>query len=59
MAGPGIGVLMFVAHREMEQRIVGVIRAAGYTDATLAQGRSSPGSGRAAPGSATWPRWPR
>ena len=39
MAGPGIGVLLFVAHREMEQRIVGVIRAAGYTDATLAQGR--------------------
>jgi DNA-binding MarR family transcriptional regulator len=37
--GPSIGVLMFVAHRAMEQRIVDVIRAAGYTDTTLAQGR--------------------
>ena len=39
MAAPGIGVLMFAAHRAMEQRIVDVIRAAGYTDTTLAQGR--------------------
>ena len=39
MAVPSIGVLMFVAHRAMEQRIVDVIRAAGYTDTTLAQGR--------------------
>jgi DNA-binding MarR family transcriptional regulator len=39
MAAPGIGVLMFAAHRAMEQRIVDAIRAAGYPDTTPAQGR--------------------
>ena len=39
MPDPSLGVLMFVAHRAMEQRIVDVVRAAGYTDTTLAQGR--------------------
>lgn len=39
MTGPSVGVLMFVAHRAMEQRIAGVVRAAGFSDATLAQGR--------------------
>ena len=39
MSGPSLGVLMFVAHRAMEQRITAAMRAAGYTDATLAQGR--------------------
>lgn len=39
MVGPSVGVLMFVAHRAMEQRIAAVLRAAGFTDATLAQGR--------------------
>jgi DNA-binding MarR family transcriptional regulator len=39
VADPGIGVLMFVAHRAMEQRITSVLRRSGFADATLAQGR--------------------
>jgi DNA-binding MarR family transcriptional regulator len=39
VAEPSLGVLMFVAHRAMEQRIMAAIRGAGYPDATLAQGR--------------------
>ncbi|NHA68107.1 MarR family winged helix-turn-helix transcriptional regulator [Phycicoccus flavus] len=37
--GPGVGVLMFVAHRAMEQRILAAVHAAGFTDTTIAQGR--------------------
>ena len=39
MAVPSIGVLMFVAHRAMEQRILEALRSAGFGDATMAQGR--------------------
>lgn len=39
MSGPGLGVLMFVAHRAMEQRILAAIRDGGHEGATLAQGR--------------------
>jgi len=35
---PGVGVLMFVAHRCMEQRIFDAVREAGF-EGTLAQGR--------------------
>jgi DNA-binding MarR family transcriptional regulator len=35
---PNIGVLMFVAHRAMEQRVFTALRGAGFT-ATLAQAR--------------------
>ena len=38
MADPGVGVLMFVAHRCMEQRIFEAVREAGF-EGTLAQGR--------------------
>ncbi len=34
-----LGVLMFVAHRAMEQRILAAIREGGYAEATMAQGR--------------------
>jgi DNA-binding MarR family transcriptional regulator len=36
---PNIGVLMFVAHRAMEERVLVALRAAGFDDVTLAQGR--------------------
>ncbi|WP_377640405.1 MarR family winged helix-turn-helix transcriptional regulator [Oryzobacter terrae] len=39
MSGPGVGVLMFVAHRAIEQRILVALREAGFDDATMAQGR--------------------
>lgn len=38
-SGPGVGVLMFVAHRAVEQRVLAAIHADGNTDATIAQGR--------------------
>ena len=38
MADPGVGVLMFVAYRSMEQRIFDAVREAGF-EGTLAQGR--------------------
>lgn len=34
-----IGVLMFVAHREMERRVMAALAEAGYDDITLAQAR--------------------
>ena len=34
-----IAVLMFIAHRSAENRIVGAVRAAGYDDITIAQAR--------------------
>lgn len=41
MAGqdPGIGILLFVAHRALEKRAYDAIVAAGYDDITLAQSR--------------------
>ena len=39
MGRPGIGVLMFVAHRAMEQRVLAAIHAGGHVEATMAQGR--------------------
>lgn len=38
-SGPGVGVLMFVAHRAVEQRVLRAIHADGHADATIAQGR--------------------
>jgi DNA-binding MarR family transcriptional regulator len=35
---PSVGVLLFVAHRAMEQRVLAAVQAAGH-DVTLAQGR--------------------
>ena len=39
VAAPNVGVLMFVAHRAMEERVLTALRAAGFDDVTLAQGR--------------------
>lgn len=39
MDDPTTGVLMFVAYRAMEERILAAVHAAGYTDVTLAQAR--------------------
>lgn len=39
MVGPSVGVLMFVAQRAIEQRVLAALRAAGFDDATVAQGR--------------------
>ena len=39
VADPNVGVLMFVAHRAMEERVLAALRAAGFDDVTLAQGR--------------------
>lgn len=39
VADPNVGVLMFVAHRAMEERVLTALRAAGFDDVTLAQGR--------------------
>ncbi|HSO63933.1 MAG TPA: MarR family winged helix-turn-helix transcriptional regulator [Ornithinibacter sp.] len=39
MAEPSVGVLMFVAHRAIEQHVLGALHAAGFDDATVAQGR--------------------
>jgi DNA-binding MarR family transcriptional regulator len=36
---PNVGVLMFVAHRAMEQRVLAALHEAGFGDATVAQGR--------------------
>ncbi|HYN28277.1 MAG TPA: MarR family transcriptional regulator [Dermatophilaceae bacterium] len=36
---PNVGVLMFVAHRAMEQRVVAALQASGFEDITSAQGR--------------------
>ena len=38
MPDPNTGVLLFIAYRSMEQRIIDAVRAAGF-DVTLAQGR--------------------
>jgi DNA-binding MarR family transcriptional regulator len=38
MSQPSVGVLMFVAHRSIEQRVVSTLRDAGF-DVTPAQGR--------------------
>ena len=40
VADPNVGVLMFVAHRAMEERVLTALRAAGFDDVTLAQGRA-------------------
>ncbi|MGA9747066.1 MAG: MarR family transcriptional regulator, partial [Nocardioides sp.] len=37
--GPNVAVLMFIAHRYAERRIVDHLAAAGFDDVTLAQGR--------------------
>ena len=34
-----VGVLMFIAYRSTENRIIDAVRRAGYTDLTVAQGR--------------------
>ncbi|MEO7235673.1 MAG: MarR family transcriptional regulator [Lapillicoccus sp.] len=39
MTEPNTGVLMFVAYRAMEERILAAVHAAGFTDVTLAQAR--------------------
>lgn len=39
MAEPNVGVLMFVAHRAIEQRVLAALHAAGFDDTTVAQGR--------------------
>lgn len=39
MSDPNVGVLMFVAHRAMEERVLAALRVAGFDDVTLAQGR--------------------
>ncbi|GIG60560.1 MarR family transcriptional regulator [Longispora fulva] len=40
MTGPvNVGLLMFIAHRAMEQRVLDAIAAAGYDDVTVAQAR--------------------
>lgn len=39
MTDPTTGVLMFVAYRAMEERILAAVHAAGFTDVTLAQAR--------------------
>lgn len=39
VADPNVGVLMFVAHRAMEERVLAALRLAGFDDVTLAQGR--------------------
>ena len=39
MSDPNVGVLMFVAHRAMEERVLAALRLAGFDDVTLAQGR--------------------
>ena len=39
MADPNFDVLMFMAHRAMEERVLVALRAAGFDDVTLAQGR--------------------
>lgn len=39
MTDPNTGVLMFVAYRAMEERVLAAVHAAGFTDVTLAQAR--------------------
>lgn len=39
MPDPTTGVLLFVAYRAMEERILAAVHAAGFTDVTLAQAR--------------------
>jgi DNA-binding MarR family transcriptional regulator len=39
LSDPNVGVLMFVAHRAMEERVLAALRLAGFDDVTLAQGR--------------------
>src|SRR5689334_9056052 len=36
---PGTAVLMFIAHRDVEARVMATLTAAGITDVTLAQSR--------------------
>jgi DNA-binding MarR family transcriptional regulator len=36
---PHVGVLMFIAYRSAENRIIEAVQAAGYPELTLAQGR--------------------
>jgi DNA-binding MarR family transcriptional regulator len=36
---PHVGVLMFVAGRAVESRVIEAVQAAGYSDLTVAQGR--------------------
>ena len=36
---PGTAVLMFIAHRDVETRVMAALAAAGVTDVTLAQSR--------------------
>ncbi len=38
-AAPPLGVLMFVAHRAIESRVLAVLADAGFDDVTLAQAR--------------------
>lgn len=39
MAAPSVGVLLFVAQRAVEQRVLAALHAAGFDDTTVAQGR--------------------
>jgi DNA-binding MarR family transcriptional regulator len=39
VAGPSLGVLLFVAQRAIEQRVLAALHAAGFDDTTVAQGR--------------------
>lgn len=39
MAELNVGLLMFIAHRDMENRVFAKLAEAGYTDVTIAQGR--------------------
>jgi DNA-binding MarR family transcriptional regulator len=39
MSEPNVGVLMFVAHRALEQRVLAALHDAGFDDTTMAQGR--------------------
>ncbi len=41
MAAPSVGVLLFVAQRAVEQRVLAALHAAGFDDTTVAQGRVS------------------
>ncbi len=39
MSDPNVAVLMFVAHRAMEQHVLAALHEAGFADTTTAQGR--------------------
>ena len=59
MSEPNVGVLMFVAHRALEQRVLAALHDAGFGDTTMAQGRVFARIGENVPASPNWRRWPR